>query len=114
MEQNRSAWKIFAGVFLVILVVSVLSGAISASDNRSIVLNGVEDAGFTAELGAAEVAQVAKSPHAALSQAPPLGSYSHNSDLLQITVGEQSSSGWNFQYDPVNDPGNFIRSVYSE
>ncbi|MFC1937987.1 hypothetical protein ACFLWY_05485 [Chloroflexota bacterium] len=41
-------------------------------------------------------------------------SYSHNSDLLQITVGEQSSAGWNYQYDPVGDPGNFIRSVYLE
>lgn len=41
-------------------------------------------------------------------------SYSYESDLLQITVGEQSSSGWCYQYDPVGDPGNFIRSVYGE
>jgi len=40
--------------------------------------------------------------------------FSHNSDLLQIVVGEQSSSGWNYQYDPVGHPGTFIRSVYGE
>jgi hypothetical protein len=41
-------------------------------------------------------------------------SYSYESDLLQITVGERSSSGWYYQYDPVGDPENFISSVYGE
>jgi hypothetical protein len=41
-------------------------------------------------------------------------SYSYESDRLKITVGEQSSSGWNYQYDPVNNPGNFVRSVFGE
>ena len=41
-------------------------------------------------------------------------SYSYESDRLKITVGEQSSSGWNYQYDPVGDPDTFIRSVYGE
>ena len=41
-------------------------------------------------------------------------SCSYESDLLRITVGEQSSSGWNYQYDPLGHPGNFIRSVCGE
>jgi subtilase family serine protease/uncharacterized membrane protein len=115
MEQKKGTWKVITGFVVLILTVSVMSGAISATDNVSTTaLYGVEDAGLTAETVAAGEFQAAKPPNSALFQSPPLGSYSHDSDLLKITVGEQTSSGWHFQYDPVNDPGNFIRSVYGE
>ncbi len=114
MAKKEFIRRFCAGSLVLLLVLSTLSGAISATDNVSTVRYGVEDAGFTAGTVSAGESQAAKPPDAALFQSPPLGSYSHDSDLLKITVGEWSSSGWYFQYDPVNDPGNFIRSVYGE
>jgi subtilase family serine protease len=115
MEQKKGTRKVVTGLIVVILAVGVMSSAISATDNVSTtVLYGGEDAGLTAETVAAGGVQAAKPPDSALFQSPPLGSYSHDSDLLEITVGEQTSSGWNFQYDPVNQPDIFIRSVYGE
>jgi subtilase family serine protease/uncharacterized membrane protein len=40
--------------------------------------------------------------------------YTNNSDNLRISLGEISSSGWNYRYDPVGQPDTFIQSVYSE
>jgi len=95
------------------MVMSVFSGAISATDMNTSDL-AIDENSMAKNKGFDE-----GKDSKPLSYAPPqtqvgILSYSYESDLLQITVGEQYSSGWDYQYDPVGHPGVFIRSVCNE
>ena len=112
MGKNKFARKLCAGFVLFILVMSVFSGAISATDMNTSDL-AIDESSMMQNEGFDD--KDSKPLSYALPQTRVgVLSYSYESDLLRITVGERESSGWHYQYDPVGDPENFIRSVYGE
>ena len=111
--KNNFTRKLCAGFVLFIMVMSVFSGAISATDMNTSDLP-IDESSMMQNEGFDEGKDSKPLSYALPQTRVGVLSYSYESDLLKITVGEQSSSGWHYQYDPVGDPENFIRSVYGE
>jgi subtilase family serine protease/uncharacterized membrane protein len=120
MGKNKLAPKLGVGFVLFVMVMSVFSGAISATDidtnsidsgiNASLV---VHNAGFNDGKDPKSLSYTTSQTRVGAL------SYSSESDFLKIKFGEMFSGStyaldWTYQYDLVGHPGEFIHSIYKE